>query len=309
MLDNELLLLYNLYDMNKSLTITVNFSLDGKTVKEILRRNGFSSANLRDLKKHEDGILLNGHSVHVNKTVNTGDVLIVTLRDEPSENIVPVNIPLDIIYEDEDVIAVNKPRGMPTHPSHRHYDDTLANGIAYYFREHDFTFRAVTRLDGDTSGIVLIAKNSLSAQLLNEDMKRQKIQKEYFAVVNGVPCPAKDIISAPIKRMQESVILRCVSPDGKEAVTEYEVHKTCGSLSLVHLVPRTGRTHQLRVHMSYIGMPIYGDDLYGAPQLNERTRLHCAGIVFLHPITKKEIKLFCPIPQDMRLLTERCENH
>ena len=120
MLDNRQLLLYNLHDMNKSLTITVNFSLEGKTVKEILRRNGFSAANLHDLKKYDDGIVLNGQSVHVNKTVSLGDVLTVTLRDEPSENIVPSDISLDIIYEDEDVIALNKPRGMPTHPSHRH---------------------------------------------------------------------------------------------------------------------------------------------------------------------------------------------
>ncbi|MBR2878602.1 MAG: RluA family pseudouridine synthase, partial [Clostridia bacterium] len=164
---------------------------------------------------------------------------------------------------------------------------------------NNFTFRAITRLVRDTSGVVLIAKNPLSAANLSDDMKSGRIKKEYAAVTCGVPNPPKGRIDAPIKRLRESVILRCVSADGKEAVTDYETISVSGGLSLVRLYPLTGRTHQLRVHLSHIGTPIYGDDLYGAPQKNESTRLHCRKITFIHPHTKSETVLEAPLPQDM----------
>lgn len=285
--------------MDKIIKFKINGVFDGKTVKQILCANGFSSTIVRRMKRTENGIMLNGESVHTDRRVRGGDELEVTVSDKPSENIVPKAIPIDIIYEDDDILAVNKPRAMPTHPSHNHHEDTLANGIMYYYGESDFTFRAVMRLDADTSGIVLIAKNAFAARILNDDMKNKRIHKEYVAVVNGVPIPRKGRISVPIKRFKNSVILRCAAPDGKESVTDYEVEKTVNGMSFVRLFPLTGRTHQLRVHMSHIGAPIYGDDLYGAPQIGERTRLHCRKIIFRHPMMHKETVIEAAVPNDI----------
>ena len=292
--------------MNKKITVKIDKDLNGCDIKSILRNHiRLSSTLLKRLKRTDNGILLNGEAVNVLRTVCAGDELVLTLCDENSDNIVPKNISICILYEDEDIIAVNKPRSMPTHPSHNHYEDTLANGIMYYFKDMEFTFRAITRLDRDTSGVVLVAKNPLSAQILSDEMKNKRIHKEYIAVVNGVPELRCGTISVPIKRRENSVMLRCAAPDGREAITEYEVEKTFGGLSLVRLRPVTGRTHQLRVHMSYMNTPIYGDDLYGAPQKNEQTRLHCNKISFYHPLTKEKITVTAPIPKDITILIKK----
>lgn len=288
--------------MNKRITLIIDSKSESKPLKNILVGMGLSTTIIRRLKKSDDGIMLNGRKAYTNATVHAGDELTVTICDEPSENIVPKDIPMDILYEDEDIIAVNKPRDMPTHPSMKHYEDSLANAVMYYFRNQNFTFRVVTRLDRDTSGVVLIAKNHLTAQKLNDDIKNQKVKKEYIAVVNGVPAPPNDRICAPIRRLEESVILRCVAADGKEAITDYTTEKSANGLSLVRLYPLTGRTHQLRVHLSYIGVPIYGDDLYGAPQVGEKTRLHCAKISFTHPASGEKIVIEAPTPNDMKKL-------
>lgn len=292
--------------MEKNIIVKIDKVLHGRDIKYILHNHmELSSTLVKRLKRTDNGILLNGEAVNVLRTVCAGDELVLTFCDGSSDNIVPKNIPICILYEDEDIIAVNKPRSMPTHPSFNHYEDTLANGIMYYFRDKDFTFRAITRLDRDTSGVVLVAKNPLSAQILSDDMKNKKINKEYIAVVNGVPEPLYGTVSAPIKRRESSVMLRCVAPDGREAITEYEVEKAFGGLSLVKLRPVTGRTHQLRVHMSFIGTPIYGDDLYGASQMEEETRLHCRRISFFHPMTKEKITVTAPIPDDIKILIEK----
>lgn len=292
--------------MDKNITVKIDKDLHGRDIKYVIHKHiGLSATLVKRLKRTADGILLNGEAVTVRKKVCAGDELALTLYDEGSDSIVPKNIPISVLYEDEDIIAVNKPRSMPTHPSLNHYEDTLANGIMYYFRNESFTFRAITRLDRDTSGVVLVAKNPLSAQILSDDMKNKKIHKEYIAVVNGVPKPPCGTVSVPIKRLEKSVILRCAAPDGREAITEYEVEKTFRGLSLVKLRPVTGRTHQLRVHMSFIGTPIYGDDLYGAPQTEEETRLHCRRIDFLHPTTKEKISITAPTSDDIKTLLEK----
>ena len=291
--------------MDKILSLKIDPSLDGKTVKYILQTClGLSAALITQLKQADDGIMLSGERVFVNKRVCESDELVITIADGTSD-IPEGEIPLDILYEDEDIIAVNKPRNMPTHPSQNHYEDTLANGLMYYYKGKNFTFRAITRLDRDTSGVVLIAKNPLSATILGDDMKRGKIHKEYAAIVCGSPDPKKGRIDAPIRRFKESVILRCVSPDGKDAVTDYETVSTANNIALVRLFPKTGRTHQLRVHLSHIGTPIYGDDLYGAPQKDENVRLHCQKIIFTHPLTKNEMVLTAPLPNDMTDLIEK----
>lgn len=286
--------------MDKTLKIIVDGKLNNTSIRDIMRKDlGLSSGLIKKLKTYDDGIVLNGVRVNTDRVVSLGDELTFVIHDDTSDNIVPADIELKILYEDDDVIALNKPRNLPTHPSQNHYEDTLANGLMNYYSGLNFTFRAITRLDKDTSGVVLVAKNPYSAQILGNDMKNKKIKKEYVAVVNGIPEPSDGRVSAPIRREKESVITRCVAQDGKEAVTDYKAEKSFGRYSLVRLNPLTGRTHQLRVHMSYIGTPIYGDDLYGAPQKDEATRLHCRKLVFIHPVSKKEMTVVAPLPDDM----------
>lgn len=290
--------------MDKILSIKIRAEQDARTVGQILKRcMGLSDGIITDLKKTDDGIVLDGKRVFVNEVVKKGQILTVSIHDGVSD-IVKSDIPLEVLYEDEDIIAINKPRSMPTHPSLNHYEDTLANGLMHYFDGQNFTFRAITRLDRDTSGVVLVAKNPLSAFVLAEQMKNGGINKEYTAVVNGTVNPTEGRISAPIKRKYESIILRCVSDDGKEAITDYKTDLSYNGLSLVSLFPKTGRTHQLRVHMSHIGVPIFGDDLYGAPQKNEATRLHCRMISFVHPSSREKIEIAAPLPMDMKELID-----
>ncbi len=285
--------------MEKIITLKINNALHGLKIESVLEKHlKISTTLIRRLKRTEGGILLNEKEARVIQRVSVGDELTVKISGKEKENIIPVNLPIDVLWEDEDIIAVNKPRSMPTHPSKRHQRDTLANRIIYYLGQKS-SFHAITRLDTDTSGVVLIAKNPLAAAQLTEDIKKRKISKEYIAAVNGVPPTVCGVVDAPIKKKEHSGILRCVSPHGKEAVTEYEVERRCGEISLVKLRPLTGRTHQLRVHMSYIGTPIYGDSMYGAPQTGEKTRLHCCKITFNHPITKEKITVSAPFPDDI----------
>jgi len=291
--------------MNKNITIKIDENLHGCTIEHILKKNlGVSGGIIIRLKAKEDSITVNGEIRKLNERVFSGDKLCVCIQEGKSSDIIPVNMPLDILYEDEDIIAVNKPRLMPTHPTRRHLDDTLANGIMYYFRDMDFVFHSITRLDTNTSGIVLIAKNILAAQILSDEMKNKNIYKEYVAVINGIPKKGNGRICAPIRRMENGGILREVAPDGKEALTEYSVEKTKNGLSFVRLKPLTGRTHQLRVHMSYIGHPIYGDYMYGAAQEKEQTRLHCEKITFRHPFKDEKITVIAPLPSDITALIE-----
>ncbi|MBE7033917.1 MAG: RluA family pseudouridine synthase [Ruminococcaceae bacterium] len=285
--------------MEKIITLEIEKNYDGLKIEHILKKHlGLSETLTGRLKRCDGSILLNGKTAKVIERVKEGDTLKITVSEKESKNIIPAEIPLDILYEDEDLLVINKPRSMPTHPVRNHREDTLANGVLYYLDAKEF--HVITRLDKDTSGVVLIAKNSVAAAILTEEMKNKRIKKEYIAVVNGTPNPPVGKIAAPIKKKEEHGIMRCVSPDGKEAVTEYETLKTWDNISLVKLFPITGRTHQLRVHMSYIGNPIYGDSMYGATQTGEKTRLHCEKITFTHPMRKQEITVIAPIPDDIK---------
>ena len=284
--------------------ITANDSQ--KSVKQIIEQKfSLSSRTLSKLKKSE-GIHVNGKNVTVRYILSEGDILTLELCDTPSENIEKVNIPLDVLYEDDDILIVNKPLGMPTHPSQGHHNDTLANAVMYRYKDRDFTFRAITRLDGDTTGVVLIARNALSAQRLTDFLQNGSIKKEYAAVVLGTPNPEKGIIDAPIARCPDSVIKRMVSADGKSAVTEYELDFTRpdGRYSLVKAFPITGRTHQIRLHLSHIGNPIYGDFLYGEPIDNVRAYLHCKTLTLPHPTTRETLFVTAPLPPDIKQIME-----
>ena len=281
--------------MSKKLNLEITKELAGRKLESILEKEmQFSRSLIAKLKRADDAVTLNDQSEKLITRVKEGDVLTVNIPERGTD-VESAEIPLEIIFEDEDILAVNKPCGMSVHPSKNHITDTLANGLKNYFGG-DSGIHIITRLDRETSGVVLIAKNTHSAKILTEEMKNGNIQKEYVAIANGIIEPEKGTIDAPIDR--DTGIKRKVSESGKSAVTEYEVIQN-GVLSAVRLFPKTGRTHQIRVHLSHIGCPIYGDSMYGAPQVGERTRLHCRRLVFQHPATTEKIEIIAPIPEDM----------
>ena len=280
---------------------------DGKTVLEILRRElGLSRAHIKHLKFLDSGIAVNGERVTVRYILKEGDILSLEVEDiAPSEELLAVDIPLRIAYEDDDVAVPDKPSDMPTHPSHDHYDDTVANALAYRYAQRGipFIFRPVNRLDRNTSGLLLIAKNRIAASRLTDSMKRGEIRKLYFAILDGVPDKPCGKIETYMRRTAESIIVRenCGEGEGGDyALTVYRVICERDGRALVCASPRTGRTHQLRVHFAGLGAPILGDDLYGsASEHISRHALHSAYLSFPHPSDKELCEVFSPLPEDM----------
>ncbi len=281
----------------------INFKIDEKSagmqIRNYLRSFGVSSALLTKLKQTENGITKNSVFARAIDKIECGDELTIRIESE-GKMPAPTDLPLDIIYEDEDVLALNKPPAMPVHESRNHRGDTLSNAVANYMSgEGDCAFRAVFRLDRDTSGIVLTAKNELAAAKL-----AGKIKKDYYAVVCG-EITGSGTIDAPIRRLGDSIIKRGVFEDGDFAITHYESIKTNGKYTLLKINLETGRTHQIRVHFSSIGHPMAGDDLYGSPCADiARQALHCKAIYFTHPVTGEKITLECDFPTDMKTLIE-----
>jgi len=293
----------------------INEEFCGRTVKDFVYAFlHISSSQLTALKKSECGIVLNGNRVTVRAVLSIGDILSLETEDsfeEINENIKPVKLDINIIYEDSDIIAVNKSAGMPTHTSHGHYEDTLANALSYYYCEKDipFVFRAVNRLDKDTSGIVLVAKNRLTASKLSKEMSEGKIKKTYTAILTGECSSDSGRIETYIRRRGESIIERevCDKCDGADyAATEWKTIKRGNGLTVVSASPETGRTHQLRVHFAHIGHPILGDGLYGQadPRIH-RQSLHAAYLTFTHPGTSRQMILEAPVPDDMKKIIEQ----
>lgn len=290
--------------MNRIFEYTITPSDVPCTVGEYLKKKGYSRQIIIHLKKTEHGILQNGEWAYVRTPLVPGDVLKITLLEESaSEHILPVSMEPDIVYEDEDLLVVNKPFDMPVHPSIHNYDNTLANGMAYYFQQkgETFIFRCINRLDRDTTGLLILAKNALSASILSNDMKARKIHRTYQAVVSRIPVPASGTIDAPIARKEDSAIERCVDFEkGEPAVTHYRTLETKENLALVELSLKTGRTHQIRVHMQHMGCPLLGDYLYNPDfTLINRVSLHSYSLSFVHPITGKSMYFCAPLPKDM----------
>jgi 23S rRNA pseudouridine1911/1915/1917 synthase len=257
-------------------------------IKEFLLQHGFTATLIKKVKF--GGVSINGQTVTMRGTVRPRDTVFVNFPDSISEGIPPMEMPLDIIYEDDYMIAVNKPKNMPTHPSKGNNLPTLANGIMAYFGGNH-TFRSINRLDRDTSGIVLMAKDAYSAAALSSSMKKGEFKKKYIAKIAGVPKEKHGIIDAPIRRESEGEMKRIVADDGKRAVTEYTVLCDNGENSLVEVLLHTGRTHQIRVHFSHIGHPLVGDFLYGERIENESYSLHCFELILPHPKTKETLVL------------------
>lgn len=269
--------------MEKIYEITATGNNLPKDMKNYLYSLGLSVTLVKKAKY--GGIFLNGNNVTVRATVNAGDKIELFLPKEKSEGIEPMDIPLNIIYEDDYLIAVDKPTNMPTHPSKGNNLPTLANAVMGYYGS-DFVFRAVNRLDRDTSGIVIIAKNKISASALSSTMKSGAWKKRYHAIVDGCPFPEDAIIDAPIEREAEGNIKRCVRANGKRAVTKYKVIEKYENSSLCEIELFTGRTHQIRVHMAHIGHPLRSDFLYGIKGENDYF-LRCVEISFPHPKTNE----------------------
>ena len=268
------------------------FGLDHEIkIRDYLRRLGFSVSLIAKVKY--DNVYLNGVPVHMRAPVRNGDLIEVNFPEEDSENIEPIEVPLHALYEDERILVVNKPINMPVHPSKGNHLPTLANAVRFYFG-HPFVFRSITRLDRDTSGIVLIAKDRLAAAMLSLAMKSGDIDKRYLARVVGCPADHSGIIDAPIERESEGSMKRVVRADGKASVTEYEVISTdnCGN-ALLSVRPITGRTHQIRVHMAHIGHPLVNDFLYGEREGDNTYRLHCHRLSFPHPSDGKIMTVEC----------------
>ena len=294
---------------------------DGVLLRTYLQGHlGLSRRLLTRLKAHPNGILIGNQPVTVRAILRTGDVLTLATEDDDYTkrgNVIPSSVLPDVIYEDDDILVCNKPPLMPTHPSHGHFDDTLANAVARYELEHTGrvgVFRPVNRLDRNTGGIVLIAKHQLAADRLSKAMQGGRIQKQYLAVLEGIPPAKKGEIHACIRRAQESIITREIcppdAPGAKEAHTRYQVI-THWSLpggfvrSLVCARPVTGRTHQLRLHFAHLGTPIVGDDMYGQqlpfPTPNHHI-LHAYALTFPHPATGQIMTLIAPPGQALRNL-------
>ena len=272
----------------EKLEFIVGEEFDGERILNFLRKGAALSATLVKRAK-VGGVFVDGENVHMRHVLKAGQTVTVSLEEKIESDLKPYEMPLDIVYEDEWLIAVNKPTNMPTHPSRGNSLPTLAEGLRAYLGE-GFVFRAVNRLDRDTSGIVIVAKNQHSSGKLCESMKAGGFSKKYTAIVTGIldECGR---IDAPIERESEGNMKRCVRESGKRALTDYSLIRTNGTLSLCELTLHTGRTHQIRVHMAYIGHPLYNDFLYGERVREGSYYLHAGEISFPHPEDNRIITL------------------
>ena len=280
-------------------------------LKEVLKtRFEISDRLLLKLKK-ADKIFLNGKNTFVNNLIQPNDIIQVYIDfEEDNSNIIATDMKLDILYEDDAYLIVNKPSGVPVHPSMEHYQDSLSNGIKSYFDKINLhkKIRPVNRIDKDTSGIVIFAKNEYIQECLIRQMKTNTFIKEYIAICQGIFETKSGTINAPISRKENSIIERCININGDTAITHYEVLKKepSANYSIVKCSLETGRTHQIRVHMQYMGHPLLSDTLYSvASPLISRQALHSYYTSFIHPIKKEKVEYVAPIPNDMAKL---CNN-
>lgn len=291
--------------MNRTINYQINEESAGLRVEQFLKRKGYSSQNIASIKRMPESILVNGVHYYMRQELALGDQLCVQICEtECSDKIPPVELPLNIVYEDEDIIVLNKPAGMPIHPSLNNYYNTLANGLAWYYQVQNkpFIFRCCNRLDRDTSGLTVVAKHLVSAGILSSMTGRREVHREYLAIASGHVTPEAGTISAPLGRKEGTIIERTVDwENGEPAVTHYHVLSVTPLYSLVALKLETGRTHQIRIHMKHLGYPLIGDYLYN-PDMRHigRQALHSHRLSFRHPITGEEMSFTAPLPEDMQ---------
>ena len=319
--------------MKRILTYPITMKHNNCRIWDFIIEKGYTKHIRTYLKQHFGTVLLNKEPAYFYQIMHTGDTLEIHIEDEASsEKIPPVYLPLDIVYEDDDLMVINKQADTPIHPSQGNYENTLANGVAFYFAEQNipFVYRCINRLDRNTTGLLILAKNMLSGAILSEQMKNREIHRTYLAIVEG--CPDNEgVVDAPIGRVADSVIERQVDWEhGDCALTHYQTlaHQNFCSItsllsdatnsifdshtlesydipkdgiSLLRLKLETGRTHQIRVHMTSIGHPLLGDTLYNpTTKLMTRQALHSHSLEFVHPITKENMYFEAPLPKDMQ---------
>ncbi|MBQ3184945.1 MAG: RluA family pseudouridine synthase [Firmicutes bacterium] len=276
---------------------------EGKELREIMREHFDFSSRLRNRIKREKLVMVDGVSTPGWKKPVVGAEIRITLPYETS-GFEPQNIPLDIVYEDDDLMIINKQPGLIVHPTKGHPTGTVANALMYYMEQtgKPFKIRFVNRLDMDTSGLLVVAKNSYTQNDYTKQMKENTVEKRYIAVVKGIVESDEGTIDLPIGRPDPDHVRRGVMEDGAPSVTHYKVLDRYNGYSLVELLLETGRTHQIRVHMSHIGHPVLGDWLYEGlnPLLIDRQALHAAKLTFTHPMTKKRMTFEAPIPEDIK---------
>lgn len=287
--------------------VRITSSDAGKTIRSLLRGDfGFSSSMLKKLKFSEGGILVNGEFRTVRYELCEGDVLSIAVEDtekDVSPYIVPVELHIEIAYRDEFLTVVNKPPFMPAHPSFGHRDDTVANALAYLNGDKPYVFRPVNRLDGNTSGAMIVANSKLASYTLNKSMENGEIHKTYIAVLDGVLSEKRGTVETYLRRVCDSVIKREVCGEnegGKLSITRYEVLCENEGKSLVRTSPVTGRTHQLRVHFAHLGAPILGDSLYGCASVDiPRQALHSHRVSFIHPAGGEQTEITAGLTEDI----------
>lgn len=302
--------------MKRILTYPITESDSDQRIYDFLCRHGYSRHIRTWLKQHPGSVRLNGEEALFYFPLKNGDLLEISLEEEhPSENIVPVDLPIHIIYEDEDLMVIDKPADMPVHPSIGNYENTLANAAAWYFHRQDipFVFRCINRLDRDTTGLLILAKHMLSGAILSDQMKKRAIHRTYLAITEGKTDHA-GTIDSPIGRTDQSLILRQVDHENGDSACTHYLQKCWhpktfypetlpvpqDGLSLVQLQLETGRTHQIRVHMTSIGHPLIGDTLYNPETaLMNRQALHSYRLAFTHPVTGVSLEFTSPLPEDM----------
>ena len=293
--------------MSRRLELPIGPELAGIKVDTLLKRRlGLSGTVVRRIKWLEDGILVDGRRVNTRYIPKAGEVLSVRLSDsERRSGIVPAPGPLDIVYEDQDLLVLNKAPGVAVHPGPGHFDDTIGNFLLNYYDQEgeDGDFHPVHRLDRGTSGLLVVARHPHAQEVLKRQLHTPDFQRTYLAVCAGTPTPPSGTIDAPLGPCEGSLVEQMVRPDGKYACTHYEALRQAGPYALLRLQLETGRTHQIRVHMAYLGHPLVGDFLYGTESsLISRPALHSARLAFLHPITGMRLEFTQPIPQDMERL-------
>lgn len=283
---------------------------DNKKLRDYLKSSAGLSTRLLRGAAMDGRIKVNSKTAKLNYVLKLNDIVEVDVSKKESQNIIPEKMELDIIYEDEDIIVVNKPPFMVVHPTKTHGEHTLASGVLYHFKENgeDCIVRLVSRLDMDTSGLIVIAKNQYSHMFLAREMEKNTFEKQYTAVVWGNLSQDSDTIDLPILRPSLESIKRVVREDGQRSITHYQVMEHLAKGDIVRLKLETGRTHQIRVHLSHLGHPIVGDILYGSEddrELIARQALHASGLKFMHPRKNEIMEFQSPLPEDMSKLIER----
>lgn len=296
--------------MSNKLKYNIEQQYNKLKLKEYLRIILHLSGRLIKGAGKEGRITVNGKRVDLRYILKTGDCVELDVEKDESQDIAPQKMDLDIVYEDADVIVVNKQPFMVVHPTKNHVYGTLANGLLYYFHEkgENCIVRLVSRLDMNTSGLILIAKNQFSHMALARDMNKDDFEKSYLAVVHGNLQEKEATVDKPIYRVSEDSFKREVDERGQESITHYEVKKSYRLGDLVKLTLETGRTHQIRVHMEYLGHPLYGDSLYGVPGDDEfikRQALHAYRLCFPHPRDGRLIELEVDLPEDIKELIKK----